>query len=276
LLPYPNNNSSQLVCNLRNIYILFLDRTVGGKRKRRELRRIDPHHPDLLNRRARADKAACARKMSTGGTRAARAATSRQAKQEIVRLLFGKKFSKTNREGHKILDYSIYTYPDLKKAYLERVQEIHPDKLKQVRDADQAYLKQNRNNFHELQNAWDNYEEIAKAMKAFNNGNIVQSNFTKFGVGCSFSDSEEERALRDEITDQACRGWFSSGALAATSAKEESATAANVPPVSLVDDDMFEYVIENQPDSTKNESKAPKSAGRRLPTLIPGLKLRKT
>jgi hypothetical protein len=35
-----------------------------------------------------------------------------------------------------------------------------------------------------------------------------------FGVGCSFSDNETERALREEITNQACRGWFSAGQLA--------------------------------------------------------------
>ena len=34
-----------------------------------------------------------------------------------------------------------------------------------------------------------------------------------FGVGCSFDDSPEERDLRNDIMDQACRGWFSSGAI---------------------------------------------------------------
>jgi len=35
-----------------------------------------------------------------------------------------------------------------------------------------------------------------------------------FGVGCSFDDSPTERDLRNDIMDQACRGWFSSGSIA--------------------------------------------------------------
>ncbi|KAL3809429.1 hypothetical protein ACHAXA_003998 [Cyclostephanos tholiformis] len=37
------------------------------------------------------------------------------------------------------------------------------------------------------------------------------SNFTLFGVGCSFADSPEESMRRAEIMDQACRGWFPDG-----------------------------------------------------------------
>jgi hypothetical protein len=237
----------------------------------------EPVIPHTTQRSIDVERTKCAHKrtiMSTG-TRAARAATSRQTKQEIVRLLFGQKLSKTNREGHKLLDYSIYSYADLKKAYLGRVQEIHPDKLKQTRDADHAHLEQNRQSFHQLQNVWEKYEEMAKAMKTFNNGKAASSNFTKFGVGCSFSDSEEERALRNEITDQACRGWFSSGALAATSTQEEPETA-KVPPVSLADDNMFESAADSESGSTKNEAtKAQESSGRKLATLIPGVKIRK-
>ena len=60
--------------------------------------------------------------MSSGGTRAARAATSRQVKQELVRLLFGKKYSRTGPEGHKKLDSGAYSYAELKSAYLEKLQ----------------------------------------------------------------------------------------------------------------------------------------------------------
>lgn len=60
--------------------------------------------------------------MSSGGTRAARAATSRQVKQELVRLLFGKKYSRTGPEGHKKLDSAAYSYAELKSAYLEKLQ----------------------------------------------------------------------------------------------------------------------------------------------------------
>jgi len=34
-----------------------------------------------------------------------------------------------------------------------------------------------------------------------------------FGVGCSFADTPEERIRRNEIMDQACRGWFTDGYL---------------------------------------------------------------
>ena len=235
--------------------------------------------------------------MSTsGGTRAARAATSRQAKQEVVRLLFGKQYSKTGREGHRLLDYSIYSYADLKKAYLERLQEIHPDKLKQqhqqqtqpsvaVQEEDtrnNRYLHTTTNHFHELQSAWERYDEIAKDMtKAFNknaSGGAADPNFTAFGVGCSFADNEEERALRNEITDQACRGWFSSGALSAgTSAEEEDGNSKTPSPrssVSLADDDMFAPSDASAtPDATTITYVNDTTIKSMSKTLIPGLRI---
>ena len=52
---------------------------------------------------------------------------------------------------------------------------------------------------------------------AITSNNFEEGNFTMFGVGCSFSDNDQEKDLRNEITDQACRGWFSAGAISSSS-----------------------------------------------------------
>ena len=140
--------------------------------------------------------------MSTG-TRAARAATSRQAKQEIVRLLFGTKYSKTGPEKHKLLDYSIYSYTDLKKAYLEKLQEIHPDKFKQQQQ--QQHINNNSTTtttttthyFHELQTAWKKYDDIAKAMKSFkNNSNSNRNTKPLMETICSRLDLHKMKRMK--------------------------------------------------------------------------------
>jgi hypothetical protein len=166
------------------------------------------------------------------------AVSSRQSKQELVRLLFGPKYAGNGPDAHRMLDSSIYSYHDLRKAYLERLQEIHPDKLKHqisrhnCGDTTTALHSQ----FVELQNAWDKYEEVAKLMQRV--GKPQESNFTMFGVGCSFADSPQERARRDEITDQACRGWFSAGLLA-DGTSEIPMQERDHTPVTLCDDDWF-------------------------------------
>lgn len=172
------------------------------------------------------------RTMSTG---AARATTSRDVKQKLVNLLFRQKYNRTGPEGHKRLDFSIYSYDDLRREYLKRLQVIHPDKTnshsdrnsdsdtrrqcqcqfgnqQRQKNEDTVYSKEeSKKEFQELQNTWDRYEELTKSMNKVIQGDGATANFTQFGVGCSFSDNEEERALRNEITDQACRGWFTSG-----------------------------------------------------------------
>ena len=200
--------------------------------------------------------------MSSGGTRAARAATSRQVKNELVKLLFGKRYAKTGPQGHKKLDAASYSYSDLKSAYLNRLQEIHPDKSNANQHAT------DNKSFHDLQQAWENYASMAKAMEKTSS---VQANFTKFGVGCSFSDSDEERALRNEITDQACRGWFSSGLLSATGSDSSSKGDAPYQPnvVSLVDDDLF---VEVDSESVDNPPAQQESSPSRKKTLIPNYK----
>uniref|UniRef100_A0A7S3P2L5 J domain-containing protein n=1 Tax=Amphora coffeiformis TaxID=265554 RepID=A0A7S3P2L5_9STRA len=175
-------------------------------------------------------------------TRAASAASSHRAKQELVRVLFGPKYYRQGREAHRMLDHSIYTHSQLKSAYLERLQELHPDK----RRNNHEILSHNNNNnsedaardeFISLQEAWDRYEEVAKALIKVSNGSR-EANFTLFGVGCSFSDSPEEQERRNEITDQACRGWFSAGELGVGDESSDKAKQ-KTKQSSLLDDDMF-------------------------------------
>ena len=74
-----------------------------------------------------------------------------------------------------------------------------------------------------------------------------------FGVGCSFADSPEERAMRDAITDQACRGWFSAGSL------EDGSSAAPTPntevkAIPLCDNDLFVESTGDTPGPSSRES----------------------
>eukprot|EP01083_Nonionella_stella_P192844 712635_1 len=177
-------------------------------------------------------------------TRAAAAANSRRVKQRLIQILFGAKNSMQGRESHRLLDYASYSYTDLRKAYFERVQLLHPDKMKfrnedemneklksptkqkietllskeiekiGWKETNEAIQKSKSSRGHEafveLQEAWKNYNDIAKKM---NDRDGPEDNFTMFGVGCSFSDNPSEQLKRTEIMDQACRGWFSSGHL---------------------------------------------------------------
>lgn len=202
-------------------------------------------------------------------TRASAAVSSRRAKQELVRLLFGTKYSGRGPEAHSKLDPAGYSFTDLRKAYLERLQTIHPDKLKHARPApiyegtssddeptdtvESSWASSSQPPLHgqfvELQDAWDKYEEVAKMIARV--GKPEDANFTLFGVGCSFSDSPQERAMREEIMDQAARGWFSSGGLAETSEEAASTEYINVfktEAIPLCDDDLFVTV-----DSAHND-----------------------
>jgi len=132
--------------------------------------------------------------------------------------------------------------------------------------------------FIDLKNAWEEYHASVRIVQRRSDNDVAsnsssnnkqyseddfceeEDNFTMFGVGCSFADSPEERDVRNEIMEQACRGWFSSGSLscAERERKEEgivdhgdtssssvlqgtTADAKSVlqPPMKLSDDDMF-------------------------------------
>jgi hypothetical protein len=205
--------------------------------------------------------------MSTsGGTRAAMAATSRKLKQELVNMLFGKEYRKTGPDGHRLLDYSIYSYRDLRKAYLEKLQVLHPDKQRSIvsqQQLDDTAAKEMKQEFQRLQDVWAQYDEMARSMMKVKEGNGEEANFTMFGVGCSFSDNETERALRNEITDQACRGWFSSGLLGETNNTQKASgdkNSASRGDISLVCDSLFVETTSSDDLSSKTNTN---SGGRR-------------
>lgn len=222
-----------------------------------------------------------ARTIHTGNTRGAMAATSRNVKQKLVDLLFREQYGKTGPEGHRRLDFSIYSYEDMRKAYLERLQVIHPDKLQHASTNNDHHHNHSanhrealKNEFQELQSTWDQYEELSRNMTKVQ-GDGLAANFTKFGVGCSFSDSDEERALRSEITDQACRGWFSSGLL---QAETDHRTIGSIPKEKpLVDESLFVSVAEEPSVSgskhldTRIDERRSSSHRRNRRTLIPGI-----
>lgn len=191
-------------------------------------------------------------------TRATTSLSSRRAKTELVRLLFGSNLSGKGPEAHRMLDPSMYSYDELKKNYLERLQTIHPDKFKHLRDTTDELnrdAEQMNQRFVELQQAWTKYEEVSRMMKKVGKGE--EANFTRFGVGCSFSDTPEERAQREEIMDQAGRGWFSAGALSETEMQ-----TSHIPLVApLMDKDWFV-------DIAKGENQKGDNGG----TLNPGTK----
>jgi hypothetical protein len=163
-------------------------------------------------------------------TRAGSLSNSQRVTKKLVNLLF---------HGKETIDFARYSYDNLRKAYIARVHQLHPDKYNSLKENSAVYgdecqdvelqswhdgvhfskikkrpLKSKHEAFVELQEAWDAYDRISKHMRdSTKNGRIVQENFTLFGVGCSFSDNPEESRMRAEIMDQAGKGWFSAGQL---------------------------------------------------------------
>ncbi len=231
------------------------------------------------------------RTVASGTTRGATAAMSRDVKRNLLKLLFGDKCGRTDPRS-----LESYSYEDLRKEYLKRLQVIHPDKIN-ANSIDANRLGQQdadildpirskedlKKEFQELQSTWDRYEELSKSMMKVVHGDGATANFTQFGVGCSFSDNDEERALRTEITDQACRGWFSSGlvssGLATQKGKRNEHGNENADKTSgrksLIDDSMFVQTDSNDKDSSSSSALGQetnsKSVRRQKRTLIPGI-----
>eukprot|EP00956_Cyclotella_meneghiniana_P033703 scaffold98416_cov78-Cyclotella_meneghiniana.AAC.3 len=147
----------------------------------------------------------------TMSTRAGISATATRARETLMRLLFADRSVINERLSHAAL----------KEAYLDRVHELHPDKNRQNDSSEFVTTsKLNARKFIELKNAWEEYDKIMKLNKLTNQSSefgddktIEEASFTLFGVGCSFADSDSERDYRNEIMEQACRGWFSRGSL---------------------------------------------------------------
>lgn len=94
---------------------------------------------------------------------------------------------------HRLLGLaSSSTSAEIKRAYLRRVKQLHPD-TNGGAGPPQAFL--------ELQSAWERYQNSVGA-------DLSHGNFTTFGVGCSFADSEEERAERQRVMEAAALGGF--------------------------------------------------------------------
>lgn len=226
-------------------------------------------------------------------TRAASASISRRVKQNLVNKLFKSDYGGKGRDAHLGLDFASYTYMDLRNAYLTRIKSIHPDRAmhdsenstkdntnNQGEDENKATgtfennievgnkkwdditnltrrsKKKNHEEFVELQEAWDAYDKIAKAMqKGQSDSHIrgVQENFTLFGVGCSFSDSVEESNKRAEIMDQAGKGWCSAGQLSDSSSDDKMTKNSKMDSISLIDDEMFEIQTDEDRCASYNE-----------------------
>ena len=147
-------------------------------------------------------------------TRAGISAT--RARETLMRLLFTDCSAINGRLSHAAL----------KEAYLDRVHKLHPDKNRHRHEnnASTEFVTSSAGNgrkFIELKNAWEDYDKIVKLNKLTNQSSEIgdgktfeEASFTLFGVGCSFADSDSERDYRNEIMEQACRGWFSRGSLA--------------------------------------------------------------
>jgi hypothetical protein len=182
-------------------------------------------------------------------TRAGSLSTSQRVTEKLVKLLFH------GKETHKPIDFASHSYDNLRKAYIARVHQLHPDKYNSIKESsganvneDQEFKLQNWHDgvhfskikkrppksrheaFVELQEAWDAYDQISKIMRegSKNDGRNVQENFTLFGVGCSFSDNPEESLMRAEIMDQAGKGWFSSGQLQSKTIEISSEPVDNI------------------------------------------------
>lgn len=128
-------------------------------------------------------------------TRAGRAAMVQRAQKNLLKLL-----DHSEKSGS--------SPAQLQRVYLQRLQEWHPDKQKTKKDSKA---------FRDIVEAWRTYQDLLKGVGSSSITNRssaeVTTDFTRFGVGCSFSDSEQERKERNAIMEQAGKGWLPDGVL---------------------------------------------------------------
>ena len=96
---------------------------------------------------------------------------------------------------------------DLRRAYLAALLETHPDHSQSSNAVDRLIL---------LREAWESYRARAPAARDGDPG------FTDFGVGCSFSDSEEEQRARAVLQEEASRGRMNQRGLSERSGDRSS------------------------------------------------------
>lgn len=189
---------------------------------------------------------------------------SHRVKQRLVRLLFRHKYASKGRSAHHIV-VDDASFQDLKKEYLKRLHAIHPDKHSLTFDS--LTHKESNRDVSELVDAWSAYEKLEKNvfLKTQNDNcnRMVQSDFIRFGVGCSFADSPKETMMRSEIMDQASQGWFSYGKLTEKiSDNDISRSETSSKNTSLIQDDWF---IEEEKEEKKEKSQ---SRPTRKPSLL--------
>lgn len=218
-------------------------------------------------------------------TRAAAATLSLRTKEALIRILF-RSSNSYQQEQKTTFDEMLkshgngkeaptnLSYHDLKKIYLIRIHELHPDKRRGAIDeniigvdrksvtrssARESGISPCTKEFVELQSAWERYESIVKAMKIEDSGSgmVDEANFTMFGVGCSFADNDSERSFRDEIMDQASKGWIPSGTIA-MSHTDGKTNKQNARLIRLTSDDWFDEFSDNDqlPSTTNTELKS--------------------
>ena len=87
----------------------------------------------------------------------------------------------------------------VKRRYYERIKELHPDHAQPHAALGRSGLPEPA--FLELQAAWERFQREPSAALRHAGGS-----FNKVGVGCSFSDTEEERAERQAVMEAAALG----------------------------------------------------------------------
>ena len=100
---------------------------------------------------------------------------------------------------HRLLGLSASaSRSDVRQSFLRAILATHPDQNRSAKANDQ---------FQELFSEYKRYERTTSAAERGRDG------FTTFGVGCSFSDDENERVEREAIMAMARRGVMNPRAL---------------------------------------------------------------
>lgn len=177
-------------------------------------------------------------------TRAGAASLAVRAKEKLSKLLLvHRRHDGTPETTNAFKSIMSFSYDDLRRLYLQRLQDLHPDTQGQRAASNVSSNIVSKRNSHaefvELQEAWENFTSVRVAGSSRGKCGS-DGTFTRFGVGCSFSDNESEREQRNKIMDQACRGWFARGELATdTSTRQPTQGRSSISLLSN-EDEMFQ------------------------------------
>ena len=87
------------------------------------------------------------------------------------------------------------THDQIKAAYNQQIKRLHPDSVAHLPN----HLKPPTARFIQLQQAWETFAKTKSCTRS-------EGDFTQFGVGCSFADTNEEKNARIRFMDQAALG----------------------------------------------------------------------